>query len=70
VLPTIEDLDARVRAAAFAYLGEQRLIHGEVIPRDVLARGFIFEGTRVPLVGPQGIFKPAIECALKHLADG
>jgi putative restriction endonuclease len=57
---TAEDVDARVRAAAFAYLGEQRLLHGDVMPRDVLARGFSFEGTRIPLVGPQGIFKPAI----------
>lgn len=58
--PTDEGIDARVRAAAFAYLGEQRLLHGEVLPRDVLARGFSFEGTRVPLLGPQGIFKPSI----------
>ncbi len=29
------------------------------MPRDLLAQGFVFEGTRVPLLGPQGIFKPA-----------
>jgi hypothetical protein len=58
--PTDEGIDARVRAAAFAYLGEQRLLHGDVIPRDALARGFSFEGMRVPLLGPQGIFKPSI----------
>ena len=55
-----EELDARVRAAAFTYLGEQRLVLGEVLPRDVLSRGFEFEGARIALVGPQGIFKPAI----------
>jgi len=35
-------------------------MHGEVVPRSVLARGFDFDGRRVPLIGPQGIFKPAI----------
>src|SRR5207245_6695058 len=30
------------------------------LPRAVLDRGFDFDSTRVPLVGPQGIFKPAI----------
>lgn len=55
-----QDLDARVRAAAFQWLGEQREVHGEVLPRSVLAEGFQFDGTRVPLVGPQGIFKPRI----------
>jgi len=28
--------------------------------RSVLENGFDFEGTRVPLIGPQGIFKPAV----------
>ena len=55
------DLDSRVRARAFQFLREQREIHGgEVLPRDVLAKGFEFEGQRVPLIAPQGIFKPAI----------
>jgi len=31
----------------------------EALPRELLARGFEFGGARVPLVGPQGIFKPA-----------
>ncbi len=35
-------------------------VHGEVLPRSILAEGFVFEGTRVPLLGPQGIFKPGI----------
>lgn len=30
------------------------------LPRETLAVGFDFDGKRVPLVGPQGIFKPAI----------
>lgn len=55
----ILDRDGRVRAAAFEFLAEQTRLHGEVLPREVLSRGFILDGTRVPLVGPQGIFKPA-----------
>jgi putative restriction endonuclease len=52
--------DAAVRLAAFAFLRSQQELHGDVLPRDTLAAGFQFEGRRVPLVGPQGIFKPAI----------
>lgn len=54
------DLDARVRTQAFQFLTEQTRSHGEVVPRAVLERGFEFEGRRVPLIGPQGIFKPAL----------
>lgn len=52
--------DARVRAAAFQYLEQQTRLHGEVLPHSVLIRGFSFDGKRVPLLGPQGIFKPAV----------
>ena len=54
------DLDTRVRTQAFQFLAEQTRLHGEVVPRDLLERGFDFEGRRVPLIGPQGIFKPAL----------
>jgi putative restriction endonuclease len=54
------DIDAAVRAATFAFLDHQTTVHGEVLPRGLLAEGFQFEGRRVPLIGPQGIFKPAI----------
>jgi putative restriction endonuclease len=53
-------LDQRVRLAAFQWLRAQMEVHGEVLPRTRLAQGFTFEGRRVPLVGPQGIFKPAL----------
>ena len=56
----ISDLDGRIRVAAFEFLAEQTRLHGEVLPRETLSRGFLFNGTRVPLVGPQGIFKPAV----------
>ena len=35
-------------------------MHGEVLSRDVLAAGFELDGQRIRLVGPQGIFKPAV----------
>ena len=54
------DIDQRVRIAAFNWLDEQASVHGDVLPRSILARGFEFEGQRVPLVAPQGIFKPKL----------
>lgn len=52
--------DTRVRAAAFAWLSDQVARHGDVLPRNVLAEGFMLDGVRVPLLGPQGIFKPQV----------
>jgi putative restriction endonuclease len=54
------DLDTRVRLAAFEFLREQTELHGRQLPRELLARGFLFEGKLVPLLSPQGIFKAAI----------
>jgi hypothetical protein len=45
-------LDATIRQAAFDWLAEQVALHGEVLPRGVLARGFTLEGERIPLVSP------------------
>lgn len=56
----MDELDERVRLAAFAFLEAQERRHGDALPRTVLAEGFVFEGRRVPILGPQGIFKPAI----------
>ena len=55
----MSDLDHRVRIAAFQFLDRLRN-QGDVLARDVLARGFEFEGARVPLIGPSGIFKPRV----------
>ncbi len=52
--------DARVRNAAFEWLAEQVGHLGDVLPRSRLAEGFKYDGRRVPLVAPQGIFKPAV----------
>ncbi len=55
-----EPTDARVRVAAFEWLTDQIARQGDVLPRPLLARGFVLDGVRVPLVGPQGIFKPRV----------
>lgn len=52
--------DRRVRLKAFEFLERVTSLHGEVVPWPVLLGGFEFEGTRVPLVSMQGIFKPAV----------
>src|SRR5512138_428944 len=54
------DTDLQVRIAAFNWLSEQVNSHGDVIPRQLLQQGFEFQGQRIPLVAPQGIFKPQI----------
>lgn len=52
--------DDRIRLAAFAWLDEQRRLGADRFSRGALARGLTFEGERVPLLGPQGIFKPRL----------
>jgi putative restriction endonuclease len=54
------DIDLQVRLAAFHWLTEQVNMHGDVLPRKLLEQGFEFQGQRIPLVAPQGIFKPQI----------
>jgi putative restriction endonuclease len=56
----VREIDYRVRVAAFDFLRTQTELHGETLPRTLLAEGFTFDRQRVPLIGPQGIFKPAI----------
>ena len=56
----MSELDQRVRLAAFQWLRAQMDLLGDVLPRTVLEEGFVFDGRRVPLLGPQGIFKPAL----------
>lgn len=51
-------LDEEIRLRAFGWLKEQQAIQGDVLPRELLEKGFEFEGERIPLIAPQGIFKP------------
>jgi putative restriction endonuclease len=55
-----DERDHLVRIQAFQFLEQQAGQHGSAIPHRVLVQGFVFDGTRVPLLGPQGIFKPAV----------
>jgi putative restriction endonuclease len=56
----VGEADARVRRAVFDWLARQRDEGVEVLARDTLAEGIVVDGRRVPLLGPQGIFKPAV----------
>ena len=65
--------DLEIRRAAFNWLGEHIDMHGEVLSRETLARGFVHHGERIPLVSPQGIFKPrqmALPLSITTVADG
>lgn len=55
-----QELDLRVRSAAFSFLEEQIRLRGEVLSWTLLSQGFVLDGQRVPLVAQQGIFKPAL----------
>jgi len=52
--------DAEVRIAAFDWLHQQADRLGDVLPHALLLEGFTYRGERVPLLGPQGIFKPRV----------
>jgi len=45
----------KVRGAAFEWLREQVDIHGDILPRKILSDGFLLDGERVPLMGPQNL---------------
>ena len=57
-LMTQSPFDQKIRALAFQWLADQIDLHGDVLPRDLLAEGFHLDHVRVPLLGPQGIWKP------------
>ncbi len=54
------NIDFQIRLATFNWLSEQTEIFGDVLSRQLLQQGFEFKGQRVPLVAPNGIFKPKI----------
>jgi len=53
-------MDDQIRLSAFEWLEKQIIIYGDVLPRDLLEKGFIFNEERITLLGPQGIWKPKI----------
>lgn len=58
----MDRIDQQVRLAAFRFLEDQLRRAGEdgVLRYATLRQGFVHDGQRVPLVGPQGIFKPRV----------
>jgi putative restriction endonuclease len=52
--------DSQLRLYAFNWITEMVSIYGDEIPRGILEAGFEFEGNRIPLVSPRGIFKPRL----------
>jgi len=53
--------DKKVRLAAFDWLDQQIRIHGDVLPRTLLLKGFELNGQKISLLSPaQGIFKPRV----------
>jgi putative restriction endonuclease len=56
----MDDLDTKVRLEAFEFLQKHIHTESDILAQDFLAAGFSFEGRKVPLISPQGIFKPAI----------
>ena len=53
-------LTHKIRMTIFDWLIIQVSLHGDVLDWNLLSKGFIYEGKRIPLLGPQGIWKPAI----------
>ena len=66
-------MDFQIRTAAFKWLEEQVLLHGDILPRTILEHGFLFNGRRITLIGPQGIWKPKVlelPLSITTVADG
>lgn len=63
-------MDSELRIAAFHWLKEQVSIHGDVLPREVLEKGFVFQETRIPLISPQGIFRVSLKSLRLRIYTG
>ncbi len=58
-MPISDELDQQIRTAAFIQVRRMLELRDPLTSED-LARGFVFQGERIPLINPQrGIFKPA-----------
>ncbi len=61
------------RLAAFDWLRRMQALHGEILGRELLKAGFEFNGSRVTLVGPPGIWRPrgfALPLSITTVSDG
>ena len=53
-------MENEIRLASFNWLKENTDIYGDVLPRKLLESGFYYQGQRVTLIGPSGIWKPKV----------
>ncbi len=53
-------MEEQIRLAAFNWLKEQVDLYGDILSRPILEKGFLYNGERVTLIGPQGIWKPRV----------
>ena len=51
---------AALRPQIFKWLQMKVIEYDDVLPYDILSNGLQINGERVPLIGPQGIFKPKV----------
>jgi len=51
-------MEEQIRITAFQWLREQINMYGDVLPRTLLEKGFEYDGNRVTVIGPSGIWKP------------
>ena len=51
-------MEDRIRLRAFQWLKDQEAIYGDILPRKLLEQGFDYDGQRITLIGPSGIWKP------------
>ena len=67
-------METSIRLAAFNWLEEQVEMFGDVLPRNLLEHGFIYNGSRVTLMGPAGIWKPrffrSVPLSITAVLDG
>lgn len=54
------DHELAVRMGVFQYLDRLSDVHGDALPWRVLARGYVFDGLSIPLMGQAGIWKPRV----------
>lgn len=56
----MSSIDEQIRLAAFSWLNNQAQLHDQVLPINLLRKGFVYKNEQIHLMGPQGIFKPKI----------
>mgnify|MGYP003546638934 FL=1 len=56
----MSSLDEQIRLTAFDWLRDQTQKYDQVLSIELLRKGFVFNNDRIPLVAPQGIYKPRV----------